>query len=101
MKKVSQADSYAQRLYSNDLNLRKNPTEKEDTNMKLTTAKGPGKMLKTLQEAREGLNEFIDPTKSQEILDEYFFGKSMRKVKRLLRSSVAQGKNRTKSPSIS
>ncbi len=92
MKKVSHADSYAQRLYSNDLNLRKNPTQEEDAHMKSTAAKGPRKMLATLQNAREGNNEFIDPARSQEIIDEYFFGRSMRKVKRLYKSSLAQGK---------
>jgi hypothetical protein len=51
-------------------------------------------LLTNLQEARDGENDLIDPPKSQEVLDAYFFGPSNRNTKRLYKRRISQAKRR-------
>ena len=51
-------------------------------------------ILKTLQAARGGQVEEISSDRAQEIIDSYFFGKSNRTTKKLIRGARAENRKR-------
>lgn len=60
------------------------------------TGKGLSRILIRLQKARSGKSKLVDPVKSQEIIDAYFFGPSNKATKRLYHRSLAEARKRKK-----
>ena len=58
------------------------------------TGKGFSRILICLQEARSGESDRLDPIRSQEIIDAYFFGPSNRSTKRLYYWSLVEARKR-------